>query len=170
MCAVEENMGRQIMMPLLRPTRVMRSQPHRSATSGNLLQLLHRNRGALSAPAWHSAAIVAARLGADGNLEGCGHSTGSGAARHRLDLREMGAPPAKNTQGERVGLLLAGSAGVGRRDEGRRGWRAQPGEAEHWTGPLGGSRVLEAQCSAARTRAVACFSASVGKGNSIHSA
>src|SRR5271166_5888527 len=107
MCAGEGSMGPQIMMPLPQPTHVIRSLPHQSATSGNLLQLLHRNRGALSAPAWHAAAALTPRLGADGNLEGCRDPTGSGVARNRRDLRKMGAPPQKNAQGQRSRLLRA---------------------------------------------------------------
>src|SRR5664280_308177 len=49
---------------------------------GNLLQLLYRDRGALPAPPRHVAAAFAARLGADGDLEECGHPTRSRAARY----------------------------------------------------------------------------------------
>src|ERR1039458_9743604 len=49
---------------------------------GNLLQLLYRDRGAFPAPPRHVAAAFAARLGADGDLEGCGHPTRSRAARY----------------------------------------------------------------------------------------
>src|ERR1035438_2987291 len=49
---------------------------------GNLLQLLYRDRGALPAPPGHRAAAVSARLGADGDLERCGYSARSRAARH----------------------------------------------------------------------------------------
>src|SRR5664279_1345948 len=49
---------------------------------GNLLQLLYRDRGALPAPPRHVATAFAARLGADGDLERCGYSARSRAARH----------------------------------------------------------------------------------------
>ena len=97
-----------------------------------LLQLLHRNRGAFSARARHRPVPpVAARLGADRDLEERGRAAGSGAARHRRRLREMARAQGEDADGELAGLLRAGgahrSAGHGRDARGpRRAREAAP--------------------------------------------
>ncbi len=62
----------------------------------SIIQLLHRNRGAIPAPARRRTAAHHAGLGADRNLERCGHSARSCAARNRCRLRPLRSASVEN--------------------------------------------------------------------------
>src|SRR5579883_1941295 len=84
---------------------------HWDILGAELLQLLHRNRGAFSArPRNGAVPDVAARLGAGRIVEERGSAARGRAARHRRRIRKMARPQAQNPNDQLARLLRAGGA------------------------------------------------------------
>ena len=138
---------------------------HRAHYYGNLLQLLHRNRRALSAPPGHAAAHVPTRLGADGDMERRRHLAGSRIARHRCHLREVGAASAQDSQSERACLLRPGSTGRSGGVEGGSGRRGTHAAGGYGPRTILGGGLPQAQRGTTRSGSVAGYGANSSAGD-----